>query len=49
MPLRPGAPVSDTMHELKHHGSRKRSHRQMVAIALANERKGRRKGRRRSR
>jgi len=47
MPLRPGAPVSETIRELTHHGSRKRPHRQIVAIALANARRGRRGKRRR--
>lgn len=36
MPLRPGMPVSDAIHELTHHGSRPRNHNQIVAIALHN-------------
>ena len=45
MPL--GSNVSDNIHELSHHGSRPRSHRQIVAIALNAARKAKRgKGRR---
>lgn len=40
MPLRPGMPVSDAIHELTHHGSRPRSHEQIVAIAMANHDRG---------
>lgn len=45
MPL--GRNVSANIHELTHHGRRKRSHRQIVAIALNAARRGKRKGRRR--
>ena len=41
MPL--GSNVSENIHELVHHGRRKRSHRQIVAIALNAARKGKRK------
>ena len=36
MPLTPGAPISDTIKELYHHGSRPRSRDQIIAIAEAN-------------
>ncbi len=39
MPLKPGrsqATISSNISELTHHGSRSRSHRQIVAIALSN-------------
>jgi len=45
MPL--GSNVSANIHELVHHGSRPRSHRQIVAIALNAARKARRTHRRR--
>jgi hypothetical protein len=35
--------VSANIHELVHHGSRKRSHKQIVAIALSQARKAKRK------
>lgn len=40
--------VARNMHELKHHGSKKRSHKQMVAIALdqARRAKAKRRGKR---
>lgn len=46
MPL--GSDVSANMHELKHHGKRKRSHTQMVAISLnaARKAKAKKRGRR---
>ena len=47
MPL--GSNVSANIHELVHHGSRPRSHRQIVAIALNAARKNRRRRGRRSR
>jgi hypothetical protein len=47
MPLR--GTVSDRIRELVHHGSRKRSHRQIVAIALNSKRRDARRGRRRRR
>jgi hypothetical protein len=48
MPLR--GSVSDRIHELSHYGTRKRSHRQIVAIALNSFRRDKgRRGRRRSR
>lgn len=37
MPLEPGSDrktISRNIHELTHHGSRPRSHRQVIAIAL---------------
>ena len=39
MPLRPGAPVGDTIRELVHHGSRPRPMKQIIAIAEANHRR----------
>jgi hypothetical protein len=45
MPLESGSSretISRNISELTHHGSRRRSHRQIVAIALANARRGRR-------
>lgn len=48
MPLETGSSretISRNIHELTHHGSRRRSHRQIVAIALAQARRGRRKRR----
>jgi len=33
MPLPPGQDISKSIHELVHHGSKKRSHKQIVAIA----------------
>jgi hypothetical protein len=48
MPLR--GSVSNRIHELTHYGSRPRSHRQIVAIALNSARRdAARKGRRRRR
>lgn len=44
MPLKPGAPVGDTIRELVHHGSRPRPMKQIVAIAEANHRRGRSMG-----
>lgn len=43
MPL--GSNVSDNIRELVHHGSRPRSRRQIIAIAMNAARKKRRKGR----
>lgn len=40
MPLKPGAPVGDTIRELVHHGSRPRPMKQIIAIAEANHRRG---------
>ncbi|HEV2010571.1 MAG TPA: hypothetical protein VGS17_06035 [Candidatus Limnocylindria bacterium] len=34
-----GSDVSANIHELVHHGSKKRSHKQIVAIALAQSRR----------
>jgi hypothetical protein len=45
MPLR--GSVSDRIHELYHHGSRPRSRKQIIAIALNSARRDKRKGRRR--
>ena len=39
MPLTPGMDVSKAIHELVHHGSKPRSHEQIVAIAMNNARK----------
>ena len=42
MPLAPGnsrAAISGNISELTHHGSRPRSHAQIIAIALSNARK----------
>lgn len=39
MPLRPSAPVGDTIRELVHHGSRPRPMNQIIAIAEANHRR----------
>lgn len=39
MPLSPSMSVGQIIHELKTKGTRKRSRRQMVAIALAVKRK----------
>ena len=47
MPL--GSSVSDNIHELVHHGRKKRSHRQIVAIAMNAARRNKRKGARRRR
>jgi hypothetical protein len=50
VPLKSGSSretISRNISELTHHGSRRRSHRQIVAIALANARRGRRARRRR--
>lgn len=44
MPLK--GSVSDRIRELYHHGSRPRSRRQIIAIALNSARRDRRKGRR---
>lgn len=44
MPLTPGAPVSSTIKELVHHGSRPRPMKQIVAIAEANHRRKRADG-----
>lgn len=52
MPLRKGSSretISENIRELHHHGSRPRSHRQIVAIALAEARRSRRKRHRRGR
>lgn len=52
VPLRQGSSrgvISENIRELVHHGSRRRSHRQIVAIALANARRSRRGKRRRKR
>ena len=41
MPLKSGSSrkvISDNISELTHHGSRKRSHKQIVAIALSKAR-----------
>lgn len=40
--------VSQNIHELVHHGSKKRSHKQIVAIAMAEARraKAKKRGRR---
>lgn len=49
MPLERGSSretISRNIHELAHHGSRRRSHRQIVAIALNEARRSRRKRRR---
>lgn len=46
MPLKRGSSqrtISANISELTHHGSRKRSHRQIVAIALAQARKSKKK------
>ena len=46
MPLAKGSSrktISRNISELTHHGSRKRSHKQIVAIALAQARKSRKK------
>jgi hypothetical protein len=47
MPLR--GSVSDRIRELYHHGSRPRSRRQIIAIALNSARRDKRKGRRNKR
>ena len=47
MPL--GSNISENIRELVHHGSRPRSHKQIVAIALNAARKGKRSKRRRAR
>jgi hypothetical protein len=47
MPLR--GSVSDRIHELVHHGSRPRSHKQIVAIALNSARRDKRRRHRRKR
>ena len=47
MPL--GSNVSDNIRELYHHGSRPRSRKQIIAIALNAARKGKRSKRRRAR
>ncbi|HEY1806005.1 MAG TPA: hypothetical protein VGG45_16145 [Terracidiphilus sp.] len=44
MPLRKGEPVAEAIHELAHHGSRPRSHEQIVAIAESNFHRGRASG-----
>jgi len=47
MPLKPGKSreaISSNISELEHHGSRPRSHKQIVAIALSNARKTSRDG-----
>lgn len=49
MPLKKGSSretISSNISELTHHGSRKRSRKQIVAIALSEARKSKRKGRR---
>lgn len=40
MPLRPGEPVGEAIHELYHFGTRKRPMKQIVAIAENNHRRG---------
>jgi hypothetical protein len=47
MPLR--GSVSERIRELYHHGSRPRSRKQIIAIALNSSRRNKRKGRRRRR
>ena len=47
MPLK--GSVSDRIRELVHHGSRSRSHKQIVAIALNSARRDKRKGKRKRR
>ena len=47
MPLR--GSVSNRIRELVHHGSRPRSRKQIIAIALNSARRDKRKGRRKKR
>jgi hypothetical protein len=47
MPL--GTNVSANIRELYHHGSRPRSRKQIIAIALNAARRGKRKGKRKKR
>ena len=47
MPLK--GSISDRIRELYHHGSRPRSRKQIIAIALNSARRDKRKGKRRRR